>query len=110
MFLTVLKEQSFGSDHFLVLFSMKSIKKRKKKKKSALKGVWPFSLPGWWGWHRAGLGWRGLALAPLVLGLNRKIKKAKNPPTPACFHARKTKPDFALFGAGGGWVWCLNSV
>jgi len=31
MFLTVLKEQSFGSDHFLVLFSMKSIKKRKKK-------------------------------------------------------------------------------
>lgn len=32
MFLTVLKEQSFGSDHFLVLFSMKSIKKKKKKK------------------------------------------------------------------------------
>lgn len=70
MFLTVLKEQPFGSDHFLVLFSMKSIKKRKKK--SALKGV-RLILSAW------GERWPRVELNCSFVGLKMKKTTKKHP-------------------------------
>lgn len=91
MFLTVLKEQPFGSDHFLVFNEIN----KKKKKKSALKGVWLFLSAGVRGWPKVGLNCS-------LVGL--KMKKAtKKSPIPA---KKSSLSDCLPFILGGFGVVC----